>query len=90
MRQQKLGVRASLAILSGFTSYLLPSLFCMCFNVIQQQQKCIEYYAVEDMLTTDEEEKFGSISMMDHFQKIAREGQDPFTPVYVALYKRCC
>jgi hypothetical protein len=45
---------------------------------------------VEDMLTTDEEEKFGSISMMDHFQKIAREGQDPFTPVYVALYKRCC
>ena len=83
-----MGVRASLAILSGLHLIVLPSLFCICFNVIQLQQKCKEYYAVEDMLTTDEEEKFGSISMMDHFQKIAREGQDPFTPMYVALYKR--
>lgn len=40
-----------------------------------------KYYAVEDMLTMEEHEKFGSISMMDHFEKIAREGQDPFTPV---------
>ena len=40
-----------------------------------------KYYAVEDMLTTAPEEKFGTISMMDHFQKLAREGQDPFTPV---------
>ena len=40
-----------------------------------------KYYAVEDMLTTAPEEKYGTISMMDHFQKLAREGQDPFTPV---------
>ncbi|KAL9185199.1 hypothetical protein ACHAXT_002976 [Thalassiosira profunda] len=40
-----------------------------------------KYYAVEDMLTTAPEEKFGSVSMMDHFQKLAKEGQDPFTPV---------
>ncbi|KAL7533961.1 hypothetical protein ACHAWF_004675 [Thalassiosira exigua] len=40
-----------------------------------------KYYAVEDMLTTDREEKFGTITMMDHFQKIAKEGQDPFTAV---------
>ena len=40
-----------------------------------------KYYAVEDMLTVEEHEKYGKISMMDHFEKIAREGQDPFTPV---------
>ncbi len=44
-----------------------------------------KYYAVEDMLTTEEEEQFGSISMMDHFERIARDGQDPFTPVYVSI-----
>ena len=33
------------------------------------------------MLTTKEEEKYGKIGMMDHFEKIATNGQDPFTPV---------
>ena len=40
-----------------------------------------KYYAVEDMLTTEEYEKYGSIGMMDYFEKIASEGQDPFTSV---------
>lgn len=40
-----------------------------------------KYYAVEDMLTTDESEKYGVITTRDHFTKIAAEGQDPFTPV---------
>ena len=35
----------------------------------------------QDMLTTKEEEKYGKIGMMDHFEKIATQGQDPFTPV---------
>lgn len=48
---------------------------------VLETSKIGKYYAVEDMLTTKDEEKFGSISMMDHFEKIAREGQDPFTPV---------
>lgn len=48
---------------------------------VLETAKIGKYYAVEDMLTTDETEKFGSITMMDHFAKIAREGQDPFTPV---------
>ena len=48
---------------------------------VLETAKIGKYYAVEDMLTTKEEEKFGSIKMMDHFEKIAREGQDPFTPV---------
>lgn len=40
-----------------------------------------KYYAVEDMLTTDPSEKYGTISMQDHYNKIAAEGQDPFTPM---------
>jgi divinyl chlorophyllide a 8-vinyl-reductase len=48
---------------------------------VLETSKIGKYYAVEDMLTTDEEEKYGKITMMDHFEKIAREGQDPFTPV---------
>ena len=48
---------------------------------VLETSKIGKYYAVEDMLTTDDEEKFGNIRMMDHFEQIAREGQDPFTPV---------
>ena len=40
-----------------------------------------KYYAVEDMLTTDPEEKYGKITMQDHYNKIAQQGQDPFTPM---------
>ncbi|KAL7488770.1 hypothetical protein ACHAW6_014366 [Cyclotella cf. meneghiniana] len=45
-----------------------------------------KYYAVEDMLTTDARDKFGRVRMMDHFEKIAREGQDPFTPVRATAF----
>ncbi|GMI39339.1 hypothetical protein TeGR_g8714 [Tetraparma gracilis] len=43
-----------------------------------------KYYAVEDMLTTEEAEKFGRIGMMQHFERIAVEGQeyDPYTTVF--------
>lgn len=51
------------------------------WNDVLETAKIGKYYAVEDMLTTKEEEKFGTIRMMDHFEKIARDGQDPFTPV---------
>ena len=40
-----------------------------------------KYYAVEDMLTTKPEEKYGKIKMQDHYNKIVAEGQDPFTPM---------
>ena len=40
-----------------------------------------KYYDVEDMLTTDQKEKYGKISMQDHYNNIASQGQDPFTPV---------
>lgn len=40
-----------------------------------------KYYAVENMLTTDPEEKYGTITMQDHYNSIAAKGQDPFTPV---------
>jgi divinyl chlorophyllide a 8-vinyl-reductase len=48
---------------------------------VLETSKIGKYYAVENMLTTDDEEKFGNIRMMDHFEHIARVGQDPFTPV---------
>lgn len=53
---------------------------------VLETSKIGKYYAVEDMLTTKDEEKFGRISMMDHFEKIAREGQDPFTPVRATAF----
>ena len=39
-----------------------------------------KYYAVEDMVTTDPEEKYGTITLQEHFNRIAVEGQeyDPY------------
>lgn len=39
------------------------------------------YYAVEDMVTTKPEEMYGTISLQEHFDRIAQEGQDydPYT-----------
>lgn len=45
-----------------------------------------KYYAVEDMLTTEPDEKYGKITMQDHYDKIANMGQDPFTPVRATAY----
>ena len=43
-----------------------------------------KYYAVEDMLTTKPEEKFGKITLQEHFNRIAVEGQeyDPYTTMF--------
>lgn len=43
-----------------------------------------KYYAVEDMLTTDPEEKFGTMTLQEHYDKIAVEGQeyDPYTSMF--------
>ena len=40
-----------------------------------------KYYAVEDMLTTKSEEKFGQVTLRQHYERIAVEGQDydPYT-----------
>ena len=40
-----------------------------------------KYYAVEDMLTTEPDEKFGTMTLQEHYNKIAVEGQeyDPYT-----------
>ena len=40
-----------------------------------------KYYAVEDMLTTAPEEKYGTITLQEHYNRIAVEGQeyDPYT-----------
>lgn len=43
-----------------------------------------KYYAVEDMLTTEPEEKFGTITLQEHYNRIAVEGQeyDPYTTMF--------
>ena len=43
-----------------------------------------KYYAVEDMLTTKPEEKFGTITLKEHYDRIAVEGQeyDPYTTMF--------
>jgi len=40
-----------------------------------------KYYAVEDMLTVEPAEKFGTVTLRDHYERINREGQeyDPYT-----------
>jgi divinyl chlorophyllide a 8-vinyl-reductase len=43
-----------------------------------------KYYAVEDMLTVEPEEKFGTITLQEHYNRIAVEGQDydPYTSMF--------
>lgn len=40
-----------------------------------------KYYAVEDMLTRLPTEKFGTVTLRQHYERILREGQeyDPYT-----------
>mmetsp|Transcript_45561 Transcript_45561/g.80312 ORF Transcript_45561/g.80312 Transcript_45561/m.80312 type:complete len:368 (+) Transcript_45561:3-1106(+) len=45
-----------------------------------------KYYAVENMLTEQPEEKYGKISLRDHYKRIAAEGQE-FDPVVMMLAK---
>ena len=42
-----------------------------------------KYYAVEDMLTTLPAEKYGKITLKEHYERIAVEGQeyDPYTTI---------
>ena len=48
-----------------------------------------KYYAVEDMLTTDPQQKFGTMTLMEHYKKIAVEGQeyDPYTTMFASKPK---
>lgn len=48
-----------------------------------------KYYAVEDMLTTKQEEKFGKITLQQHYEKINVEGQeyDPYTTMLASKKK---
>ena len=42
------------------------------------------YYAIEDMLTTDPADKYGRTSLREHYERIAKEGQDydPYTTLF--------
>jgi divinyl chlorophyllide a 8-vinyl-reductase len=43
-----------------------------------------KYYAVEDMWTTDPSEKYGTITLRQHYERIAQHGQeyDPYTTMF--------
>merc|ERR1712232_359621 len=43
-----------------------------------------KYYAIEDMLTTDESEKYGQTTLRQHYKYVAENGQeyDPYTSVF--------
>eukprot|EP00638_Chattonella_subsalsa_P007967 CAMPEP_0117758642 /NCGR_PEP_ID=MMETSP0947-20121206/15511_1 /TAXON_ID=44440 /ORGANISM="Chattonella subsalsa, Strain CCMP2191" /LENGTH=367 /DNA_ID=CAMNT_0005578891 /DNA_START=115 /DNA_END=1218 /DNA_ORIENTATION=- len=41
-----------------------------------EQARIGKYYAVEDMLTTKPEERYGKITLKQHFERIAVEGQE--------------
>lgn len=43
-----------------------------------------KYYAVEDMVTTEPSEKFGTMTLKDHYERINVEGQeyDPYTTMF--------
>ena len=42
------------------------------------------YYAIEDMLTTDPAERYGRTTLREHYERIAKEGQDydPYTTLF--------
>ena len=48
-----------------------------------------KYYAVEDMLTTRDSEKYGKVTLRQHYERIAVEGQeyDPYTTMFSAKKK---
>jgi divinyl chlorophyllide a 8-vinyl-reductase len=49
-----------------------------------------KYYAVEDMLTTEPSEKFGTVTLREHYKRIAVEGQeyDPYTTMFAPSEKK--
>ena len=42
------------------------------------------YYAVVDMLTTDPADRYGRTTLRQHYERVAREGQeyDPYTTMF--------
>jgi divinyl chlorophyllide a 8-vinyl-reductase len=39
-----------------------------------------KYYAVEDMLTTDPQEKYGTITLAEHYRRLVAEGRPDYDP----------
>ena len=58
--------------------------FLIIVRILYIQTPTGKYYAVEDMLTTKPEEKFGTITLQEHYDRIAVEGQeyDPYTTMF--------
>lgn len=59
-------------------------------NDAAELARIVRYYAIEDMLTTKEDEKYGTMTTKDHYEYIAKFGQeyDPYTSAYGILKDR--
>ncbi|CAM9957215.1 unnamed protein product [Scytosiphon promiscuus] len=68
-----------------FMAKLLPNQF----EDPAELAKIGKYYAVEDMLTTDPSEKFGTVTLGEHYKRIAVEGNDydPYTTLFAGKKK---
>ncbi|VEU43792.1 unnamed protein product [Pseudo-nitzschia multistriata] len=52
--------------------------------------RIVRYYAMEDMLTTSPDERYGEMTTQQHYENIAKNGQeyDPYTSAYGILKDR--
>jgi divinyl chlorophyllide a 8-vinyl-reductase len=54
------------------------------FENAAESARIVQYYAVEDMVTVRDEEKYGTVTLQEHYNRIAVEGQeyDPYTTIF--------
>eukprot|EP00536_Pseudo-nitzschia_multiseries_P005749 jgi/Psemu1/191265/e_gw1.112.95.1 len=59
-------------------------------NDAAELARIVRYYAIEDMLTTSPDEKYGTTTTRQHYEYIAKNGQeyDPYTSAYGILKDR--
>jgi len=59
-------------------------------NDAAELARIVRYYAIEDMLTTSPDEKYGTMTTRQHYEYIAKNGQeyDPYTSAYGILKDR--
>ncbi|KAJ8605831.1 hypothetical protein CTAYLR_000604 [Chrysophaeum taylorii] len=68
----------------------LAKLYPSKFEDVAEFGRIGRYYAVEDMLTTDDAERYGTITLKDHYKNVAQYGQeyDPYTTLFGAKPKK--
>jgi divinyl chlorophyllide a 8-vinyl-reductase len=91
-------VSAPLSLFEGLISLCASSAVCLrkiyLFELARKVMDVAEilrigkYYAVEDMLSGEQDMRIGTVSLMDHFSEIVHEGQETDRYVAVPLWIR--